>query len=524
MKKLIALLVCLCLLPIGVMAETESPTLPITEEPITLTVFTELADRAASSLTNYGEMIAFQELEKRTNIKLEFQHPPVGQVKEQFNLMIASGDLCDLIDYAWNTYPGGPTRAMEDGIALQLNDLQAQYAPNLQAIIEAFPSVGTDTMTDSGAYYMFPFVRVTQADRMSGGFQIRKDWLDKLGLEIPTTLDEWHTVLTAFKNGDPNGNGEADEIPFLNLSTANYIEYLTCAWGIKYGYYVVDGQVKFGPYEPEFKEYLTTLNTWYTEGLLDPDFLATDRKTFDAKVTSGQAGAYYGLLNSFMGTYTGIMKDADPEFNLRQAPVPIAPDGKLYNFEDTAARVAPGSGYVISPTNPYPVESAKLLDYFYSEEGALLLNLGIEGVTYNMVDGYPKYTELITDNPNGLSLDRAICAYTPAGATGRLYQDPRYWEQMMAYDNQKEAMQILTTASTERVLPPITPTPDESIQLASIQSEVDTYVDEMFARFVMNQEPLENFDNYIATLKSLNIEEGIAIQQAALERYYQRGK
>lgn len=521
MKRLSMLFLILCLLLMSFHALAE---MPIVETPIALTFFTELSDRAASSLKNYNEMIAYQKLEELSNIHLEFEHPAVGQTKEQFNLMLASGELCDIIEYGWQTnYPGGPERALQDGVILDLTDLIDQYAPNLKAVLEEYPDAKKEIITDDGRFYMFPLLRVTKADRMSGGFQIRQDWLDKLGLSMPTTVNEWHNVLVAFRDGDPNGNGLKDEIPFSDVSTAKYFTYWTSAWGTFNGYYMVDGKVKYGPYEPEFKEFLKTMHDWYAEGLIDPDFMATDRKTFDAKVTSGQVGSYYGLLNSYMGTYTTVMEDIDQSFNIRQAPLPYAPDGKRYNFELTAARLAPGNGMAISTQNKYPIETVKLLDFYYSEEGRLLMNMGIEGVTYTMVDGYPKYTDLVLNNPNGLSKDRAICAYAPAGSSGRLFQDPRYWEQMMAYENQKEAMSILETGSSERVLPAVTPTPEQSERLAAIQSEVDTYVTEMLARYIMGQESFDNYDDYVSTLKSLNVEEAIAIQQDALERYNNRG-
>jgi putative aldouronate transport system substrate-binding protein len=224
-----------------------------------------------------------------------------------------------------------------------------------------------------------------------------------------------------------------------------------------------------------------------------------------------------------MGTYTGVMQKINPAFNIREVPLPVAPDGKHYDFHTDQARAVQTTGFALAATNKYPVESIKLLDYFYSDEGRILMNLGIEGLTYKIENGKYLFTDLITKNPDGLPLDRAISKYTPAGTACRLYQDPRYWEQMMAYENQREASVVLKDNTAERVLPPITPTPEESARLASIQNEINTYFKEMFAKFVMGQVNIEGeFDNYLNTLKSLNVDEAIAIQQRALDRYYKR--
>ncbi len=510
--------------------EDEGPitelTLPLTEESVKLTMWAGLSSRAAASIKNYGEMLAYQELQNRTGIEIEFIHPPVGQEKEQFNLMLASSELTDLIHYSWATdYVGGPEKAISDGVILELSDYMNNYSPNFTQIVNDNSQVAKDAVTDNGYFYMYPLLRLDPASRVSGGFQIRKDWLDKVGMDIPTNMDEWYEVLTAFKGSDLNGNGEDDEIPFIAtmIGPVNGVQRFTTAWGIGYSYYVEDGEVKFGPAQPEYKEYLETMRKWYQEGLIDPDFLNTDRKTHDAKVTSEVAGSYYGLLNSYMGNYTGILMEQNPEAQLVEVPAPVSPDGKQYNFKNDECSPVANEGIAITSMNEYPELSAQLLDYYYSEDGRILLNLGIEGTTFTMVDGKPQYTEMITANEDGLSIDRAAAKYMPVGTAARLYQDQRYWDQMMKYDNQRSAMAILAQASTEKTLPPITPTPEEATTLSSIQNEIDTYVNEMFARFIMGQDDISEFDNYISTLESLNLAEALDINQKALERYYNRG-
>ena len=499
--------------------------LPLTTDDVTLTLWAGLADRAAASIKNYGEMLAFQELQARTGVKIEFIHPAVGQEKEQFSLLLASGDLPDIIHYNWGSrYPGGPQKAIDDGAILKLNDLIANYSPNFSAIMAENIDVSKNAVTDDGTLYMYPLLRIDAGSRVSGGLQIRKDWLDKVNLPIPTTIDEWYTVLTAFKNNDLNGNGKADEIPFISTPIANIngLQRLIGSWGIGYTFYNDNGTVKYGPAQPEYKDFLQTMQKWYAEGLIDPDFLTTDRNSHDAKVTSGIAGSYYGLLNSFMGTYTKVMAETDPNFEIVQAPYPKAPDGKMYNFKNDENSPVADEGMVITTANKHPELSAQLLDYFYSEDGRILLNVGIEGETFTVENGKYKYTELITKNPDGLPLDRAAAKYMPVGTAARLFQDLRYWEQMMTYDNQKEAMGILAEATVEKTLPPITPTSDESIELASIENELTTYVDEMFANFILGQEDISKFDEYVKTLESLNLARALEIQQEALKRYEQR--
>jgi putative aldouronate transport system substrate-binding protein len=505
--------------------KAEPLSLPITKDGITLTVFASLEDRAAASLTNYGEMLAYQELEKRTGIKLEFIHSPVANATEQFNLMIASGDLTDLIWFSWPTIPGGPDRAIEEGTIIDLREAVAKYAPNFTQIQNEHESVRRDSLTDVGHLYMIPLLKMFKEDRTVGGFQIRKDWLDKLGLQVPTTMDEWYTVLKAFKEKDPNGNGKADEIPMISMKIANVngVERFTYAWGFPTDFYMDGGKVKYGPVQPGYKEYLKTMAKWYEEGLIDPDFLITDRKAHDAKVTSEEAGSYYGLINSYMGTYSTVMEKINPKFLVVSTPIPMSPDGKRHDFYPDAIREVQNGGFAVSTKNKYVKETIKMLDYYFTEDGKVLMNLGIEGLTFNITNGQYIFTDLITKNPNGLSRDQAIAHYTPSGVNCRLYQDQRYWSQMAVRKNQIEGMKVYAQGSTERAMPMIAIEANDAPRLASIQNEVVTYMREMLAKFIMGQSNIDQqFDSYVKTVESLGLNDAIEIQQRAVERYYKR--
>src|SRR5512136_1787770 len=198
----------------------EALTLPIVKQPLTVTYWVELNANAAATMKTYGEILCYQELEKRTGIHIEFQHPPVGQALDQFNLMIASQKYPDVIEFGFggeagssSTAPGGPGRYLQDGVILKLNDLIDKYAPNFKKLMTEHPDWRKQIVTDNGEIYGFPFIRGDPYLLVYQGPIIRGDWLANLKLSVPTTLDDWHTMLVAFKQKDPNGNGKADEVP-----------------------------------------------------------------------------------------------------------------------------------------------------------------------------------------------------------------------------------------------------------------------------------------------------------------------
>ena len=175
-----------------------------------ITIWEGLWANASVSVTNLAETPLYQEVIRRTGIDVTFIHPAQGQEREAFNLMIASNDLPDMIYTRWPTeYPGGPEKAISDGVIIRLNDVIANNAPNLSALFAKNPEWLKAAKTDSGTHYMFPFIRGDDYLMVFFGPQLRADWLDQLGMEVPETLAEWDTVLSAMKS-EGSGRVPAD--------------------------------------------------------------------------------------------------------------------------------------------------------------------------------------------------------------------------------------------------------------------------------------------------------------------------
>ncbi|WP_308638297.1 type 2 periplasmic-binding domain-containing protein [Paenibacillus silvisoli] len=481
---------------------------------------------AAAQMKTYADMEMYKELEKRTGVKVEFQHPPLDpqQAKEQFNLMVASTELPDVIETGWggDAYPGGPEKAIEDGKIIKLNDLIDQYAPNLKALLEAHPDWKKQITTDSGTIYAFPFLRGDDKVRVFFGPALRQDWLDKLSLSVPTTIDEWYTVLKAFKEKDPNGNGKADEIPFyIDKDLLNVDAPFLGAWGINYNFYQDAGTVKYGPIQPEYKEFLTTMNKWYKEGLLDQDFAAPNAKLFDNKMTTNLLGSSVLYNGGGIAKYTNLMKDADPSFKLTAAPYPVihAGDTPIWGQKDFAFT---GIGAAITTSDKNPEETVKWLDYAYGTEGELLFNYGIDGVSYKMDGGKAVLMPDLLNPPGGVSVQQAIGKFTRSTWSAPFVLSDNFQMQYLVLPEQKNALEVWSKPTVERKLPLISPTQEESGKFASVMTDIQTYRDEMLLKFIMGAEPIENFDKYVKKIQSMGIDEAIQIEQAALERFNKR--
>lgn len=500
---------------------TEADGYPIRTEK-TLTYWAELNGNAGNIKPTFQEVPFFQEWQRRTGVKLNFIQPPANQAKEAINVLLASGELPDMLEYEWASFPGGPEKAISDGYILRLNDVIDKYAPNLKKYLQAHPEIDKQIKTDSGSYYVFPFIQGDEALLTYQGPIIRKDWLDELGLQVPVTIDDWHTVLTAFKEK----KGAAAPLSFLGVPSPLFgIENgaFIGAFGIKKGFYQEQGQVKYGPIEPAYKSFLALFRQWYAEGLIDKNMASVDTKTLDANMISGRSGASIWNAGAGIGMWQPAVEGKWPQAKFVPAPYPVLHAGERPKFGQRVNAYTGNGGVAISSNSRNVEEAVRMLDYGYSEAGHLLFNFGIEGVSYEMKNGYPAYTDLIMRNPDRLAPAQSLAMYTRASYFGPFVQDARYLEQYYFLPEQKEAVRIWAdTDAKETMMPQISKTEQESAAFSAIMQDVSTLVDEMSLKIIFGIEPLDSFDGYVAQIKGLNIDRAIEIQQAALKRYVKR--
>lgn len=509
---------------------TETGTYPIVKDKITLTYWVPLNEKYTATITNFNELEMSKVLEDITNIHIEYQHPVEEVASEQFNLMVASGNLTDIIEQNWMGRPGGPEKALEDGVIIDMTDLIDQYAPNYKKILEETPEGARQAATSSGRQYMMTgfYYGDAVAAKIMIGPQYRRDWLRRLNLEDPVTIEDWYNVLTAVKNNDANGNGDPnDEIPLISkgasISCANdNINVLASGFGVNMKFYNDNDTVKFGPYEPEWKEYLQEMNKWYSEGLIDVEFATTDKTMFDAKIFGNQAGFWFCGLMGDMGRFVKYCDEDEPDWEIAALAYPVdVKTGKAYNFCAGLNDIVCSNGANITTKNQNPIATTRWFDYAYTEEGHRLYNNGIEGLTYNLVDGKVVFTDLILNNPDGLDITRAIAHYCrAAGTTGAHMPDLAVMNARANHPLQREARDVVwAKASTERTLPSLVIDPEYSQEQSEILNEVYTYVDEMILKFITGAESFDNYDNYLNTLKSMEIERAIEIEQLAYDAY-----
>jgi len=346
-----------------------------------------IADRGiqyVEALPNVNEDKYVKELGKLTNTNIQMELLPWSEYEQSLTLVFAGGEFPDLMEVNGISSPE-VSQAVDAGVFMPLNDLIDEHAPNLKKYITEeqwnSPSVSKD-----GNIYAIPSTRYVTNDT---AVMVRKDWMDTLGLEAPLTVDEYIEMLRAFRDQDPNGNGENDEIPWSARENFAFGEAIFGAYDVLLdGWRLVDGELVPNFIRPEMKDALAVYKQLYEEKLLDNEFFVQQGKDWDAKIKGkGNVGMFIHAA-SYPDKWLTEIQANTPEAELDILPSPTGPDGKGGHLIGSSVG---GMVFAIPSTNEDPVTAIKFLDQFYSEEVQTLLTYGLEGENYTIEDGKIKY-------------------------------------------------------------------------------------------------------------------------------------
>lgn len=486
----------------------------------TLTLWSPSNSTWSTQYENFGDTPLGMKIKENTGIKIEFVHPEAGQEDQQFNLLLASGELPDMVEKNWATVQGGPDMAIEDGYIYSLNDIMEKYSPAFSKLMKENPEWSRDAKSDAGNYFVYPMILSEDWLTVGTGLLLRGDWLKEMNLEKPETISEWENVLTAFKNRP----GVTVPMSLYNV----HLKYFMTAFDCWSGMYLDDGKVVYGEYTDNYKDFLATMHDWYEKGLIDPDIATLEGSSLDKRMLNGEVGVSAGWIGSAQGKWlSAARQNGNNTYSLVGAKFPVKEKGTSpeYGYKNLLVNL-PAS--VAITKNCKNVElAARYLDYGYTEEGHNLYNFGIEGESYEWVDKdgiqYPQYTNLVLKNPDGLSVSTALGAYTRSAYNGQMVKDRRFLEQFYTEADQRDALDTWSDVNMgDHLLPNVTILSEESDRYSEIKANVSTYMDEMFFKFLTGEEPIENYDKYIEQLKSFGIDELIQMQQSAYDRWKQR--
>lgn len=494
----------------------------ISDSGITWTMYKPSHTVIGTQIDTWNDTLFAKEMEKRTGVHIDFITPVLGQEEAQFQLLISSGEYPDFVSET-NKYKGGGEALINDGIIVDLAqhlDKLPNFAKNLNATELRKKEVYTDTGKISG----FPaFYENDEESEVFVGLLVRKDLLDAAGLDIPVTYDDWHTMLTTFKNqfGLKKGFVPGPEMFGQNNMWSvgygfGYVDY----FGSELPFYQRDGKVRYAPIDDSdsFKAYIEMMAKWYAEGLLDPDFQGvTDVNAQIAAFSSVDTGACITAYS--LAPLLSMIASANKEdFSYVCVPVPVLEAGQTPHMYAETSRI--DLNQILITTKCKDLDLAlKYWDQYYTAEGSLLAGWGIEGETFaNDANGKPQWTDTIVSNPdyNFVSMRHALMSSVKPGVFERRASNVE--AQSIANDE----MYRTKGDNSYRISRNVTLTEEENDVYLSYMTDINNYVKEKCIMYILGRESLDGFDKMVEDVKAMNIGKVIEVYQTALDRYNAR--
>lgn len=433
----------------------------------------------------------------------------VSDSSQAFNAMLASKTLPDIIH-------GGYAKLNEigkEGVLIPLEDLIDKYAPHVKELFEKYPEFKKRATADDGHIYFMPgsLSGLDISALPSTGWFIRQDWLDKLGMKQPTNIDELVAVWTAFRNNDPNGNGVKDEIPFFAR-----VEGLNPLFNLfdtqQSGFRSENGKIVYAPVTEKFKTAVKEIVKWYDAGLIDEEIFTRGNSSREQLLGGNMGGSCHDWFSS-TGAYSAKYAEQIPGINF----IPMAPPANVNGEVMECASRTPihGYGWGISKDNKSPEKTMEYFDFWYTDEGKDLISYGVEGVHYNVVDGKKVLTDTVLKAEDGAPTFMRKNGQVEIGAVRDF--DAEYQamgkEAKVGFDLYMDNGYCRPTVEFAEF------TEKENAVKEKYATDINTYAEEQRQKWVMGAEDVDStWDNYVATLESMHLDELTKIYQAAYDR------
>lgn len=482
--------------------------------------------------------------EEKTNVHIDWISVPQDSWKEKVSVTLAGGDYPDVIA-GMNTYnieASDEALYAAQGILIPLNDLIDQYAPNFKALMDADPTIKKLIAQDDGNIYSMPLIAQCYHCNYSQKMYINSQWLENLGLEMPTTLDEYYNVLKAFKEQDANGNGDPDdEIPLITSKAGWHVDldgYLMNAFtycDAETYLAVEDGDLVYTATKDEYREGLRFLKKLYDEGLLSPESFTNDDQT-NAKINV--SGGDYTMFGSFPAAYQMYVGDTElwREYDI-MAPL-VKEDGTATTPNYSLTRDVVRGNFAITSAAEHPELIIQWLDYFYCEEGAMYRK-GREGIEWeaaqegdtDYVGNQARYRNLQTpeDDPfyNNVDFSQNIPyldskEHREAAAVAKDFrEDAVNWQEIQLF--QATVNYEAVAPSNEMSIPLLSVSEDKAMDYSRMKTEISDYQKEALVQFITGAMDLDkDWDGYIKQLNAIGLEEYMSMSNEAYHAFLNR--
>ena len=492
--------------------------MPIVDEQIDMKFF---ANKPAQNEDNdWNDILIWNHYRDLTNVNVNWELINPDALEEKRNLALGSGDLPDVFYLSQLSNPD-LLKYGEQGTFIPLNDLIEKYAPNLTALMEADPSIRKAITFPDGNIYSMP--SLIEEDflslRLSARPWINEDWLKELDMDIPETTEEFYEYLKAVKELDPVGGGKT--VPYGGTQIGELVEWLSGSFGVM-NRGASNGNIDLDPDNPdkvrfyattdEYKQLLEYINKLYSEGLIEQNIFSIEWGQFLANA----ADNLYASM-TFYDPIELFGEEVGSQYNSLAALE--GPEGHK-DYNKLSSSVWETSSFVVTSENENPAAAVRWMDHFYSDEGAKLYYMGVEGETYEEDGGEIKYMDHILNPEGDMTFEQALAKQLTwlGSISGIIKAD--YFQGGETAPQSMAAAEKIEPFIPEEIWPRFTFTTEENKVLEATGSDVDKYVEEMRDKFISGDVSFSEWDNYVETIEKMGgLTELLDVYQSAYERY-----
>lgn len=498
---------------------------PVVKEKVTLKVY---GSRSTNSPEDWNEFTIFKKMEETTNVHIEWELIESSTYSERRNVMMNSGNYPDVIKNGLTVTE--LMRYGSEGILIDQKQLQEDYCPLLMALYDEQKGLRAINTMPDGCVYSMPFLSDGPWTGLSREAVINTDWLEAVGMEMPTDLNEFKDVLIAFRDKDPNGNGQKDEIP-LSWAGALNNKHVS-GWGFGLNWLsdsfqcpdpdshldVVDGKVTFVPMREEYKEWVKWLSELYSEGLLDKNGFTQGTDQYAALLNSTPYQVGVASVWDIGDTFT----DPDAYDHYDYLPPMKGLDGQdptpYYGWYTGSS-----GNWAITSSCKMPEVAARLGDYCYDKDVSLEMFEGAIGerlVECTVCNNGRAL--MVSDPPEGVDNTTFRDRCGPGGAIQLGVTRDYYKERLHLHYTDRKVQFIdedVRPIADQDSVPPLNYTVEESEIVNQVQTTAIDYVNRRAAEWVMNGKIDEEWDSYLKELENMKIGDWMKAAQSSYERF-----
>ncbi|WP_394922033.1 extracellular solute-binding protein [uncultured Robinsoniella sp.] len=502
----------------------------------TITVAVQMNEKGEYSDQNY----AIRWLEEQTGVNLEFVALPsdAADADTKLNLMLSSGDYPDVICYNLNKQK--MVKFGKEGIFIPINDLYEKYGNNMKKMFADRPQYEQNAYAPDGNMYGFPTASESYHGQAYPKLWYNSEWLKSLNLSEPTTTEELKEVLTAVKNSDYNGNGKADEIPLTGSPDWD----CQLEWYLMNSFipcdkeslsYAKDGKVIFAGDKPEFKEGLAYMHDLFQNGLIDPTAFSQKSDQMQQVIHSDEKLVFGYTADHFA---MGIDLENKHLNEITNAMVPVdGPTGARYQPHKDYIDMTKGFNWFITDECKNPELAFKVGDFIMGDEASMVMMYGEKGKYWGDLEKpvesilpgteaiywiKPGYTSNENDEYNkntfwtGLENQMAEFRSSMNPLPEDMYVSTSYEARL--YEETEKVVGYFYKEYLPRQI--FLEEDADAEQFATLQTSLQEYVKTSMAQFITGELSLDkDWDTYVSTLQSYNVETYTQLYQKAYDLY-----